>query len=155
MTDRSLEAAVVDLDGTIYRGNRLRAAVEAFDDGPDPQFYATNPDRTCPTDTGEIPDTAATVGAIEGATGREFDAVLGKPSPLAVEVAVRRLETKPERCLIVGDRLETDVEMGHTAGMTTALVLSGVTDRTAVSTAPIEPDSVLESLRDIDSILRS
>ncbi|ELY55361.1 L-arabinose operon protein AraL [Natronococcus amylolyticus DSM 10524] len=140
--DRSLEYA------------DIRAALEAFEGESDPRFYATNPDRTCPTETGEIPDTAATVGAIEGTTGRELDGVLGKPSRFAVEAAVRRLGTTPERCLVVGDRLETDVEMGLSAGMTTVLVLSGVTDRDAVSASTIEPDYVLDSLGDIGSVLQ-
>jgi HAD superfamily hydrolase (TIGR01450 family) len=140
--DRSLEYA------------DIRAALEAFEGESAPRFYATNPDRTCPTATGEIPDTAATVGAIEGTTGRELDGVLGKPSRFAVEAAVRRLGATPERCLVVGDRLETDVEMGLSAGMTTVLVLSGVTDRDAVSASTIEPDYVLESLGEIESVLR-
>ena len=140
--DRSLEYA------------DIRAALEAFDGDPVPRFYATNPDRTCPTATGEVPDAAATIGAIEGTTGRELDGVLGKPSRFAAEAACRRLDTTPERCLVVGDRLETDVEMGRTAGMTTALVLSGVTDRDAVSASVIEPDYVLDSLVEIGSVLQ-
>ncbi|MFU8866720.1 HAD hydrolase-like protein [Natronococcus sp.] len=52
-----------------------------------------------------------------------------------------------------GYRLETDVEMGPTAGMTTALVRSG-TDRDAVSASAIEPESVLDSLGEVGSILQ-
>jgi len=121
----------------------------------DPAFYATNPDRTCPTDNGLIPDAAAMIGAIEGVTGRELDAVLGKPSEIAVEVSVNQLGTTPENCLIVGDRLETDMKMGWQTGMTTALVLSGVSDRVDVESSPNQPDYVLDSLREIDTCLQS
>ncbi|WP_049922355.1 HAD-IIA family hydrolase [Halopiger djelfimassiliensis] len=133
----------------------LREVLEAFDGESAPTFYATNPDRTCPTADGPIPDAAAMIGAIEGATGHELDAVLGKPSPTAVETAAGRLETAPENCLVVGDRIGTDIRMGNRAGMTTALVLSGVTDSTDVSAASTEPDYVLESLGQVDSVLRS
>lgn len=131
----------------------LGDVLEAFDEGPTPIFYATNPDRTCPTADGEIPDAAAMIGAIEGLTGRELDAVLGKPSSYAVEAAMRQLGTTPANCLVVGDRIATDVKMGTESGMSTALVLSGATDRADVAAAATEPDYVLESLGNIASVL--
>lgn len=130
-------------------------------DGAD-AFYATNPDRTCPVAGGEIPDAAGMIGAIEGVTDRELDRVLGKPSSVAVSTATDALGVAPERCLMVGDRLETDVLMGERAGMRTALVLSGVTDAEDVrenSTAADRtdetpsPDHVLDSLADVISVL--
>jgi len=50
---------------------------------------------------------------------------------------------------MVGDRLETDVAMGRAAGMPTALVLTGVTRREELAAAPVRPDYVLESVRDL------
>ncbi|MFC7232124.1 HAD-IIA family hydrolase [Saliphagus sp. GCM10025308] len=128
----------------------LRDALVAFEN--DPAFYATNPDRTCPVEGGEIPDAAAMIGAIEGLTGRELDRVLGKPSSIAVAIAADRLGVDPERCLVVGDRLETDVVMGQQAGMTSVLVLSGVTDREDLEQSSIEPAYVLESLGEIETV---
>ncbi|MCK9911852.1 hypothetical protein MXD62_08840, partial [Frankia sp. Mgl5] len=52
---------------------------------------ASNPDRTCPLEDGQIPDTGALIGALEGATGRPIDLVVGKPSPIAAEAAVQQL----------------------------------------------------------------
>ncbi|QLG28130.1 HAD-IIA family hydrolase [Halorarum halophilum] len=155
------EAAVVvaSMDRT-FDYEVLTDAMVALEDAD--AFYATNPDRTCPVEGGEIPDAAGMIGAIEGVTGRELDRVLGKPSSVAVETAMDRLGVAPERCLMVGDRLETDVLMGNRAGMRTALVLSGVTDAEDLRearTAPgrtdetPSPDHVIDSLADVLSVL--
>jgi len=121
--------------------------------GPDTPFLATNPDRTCPTEDGAIPDAAGMIAAVEGVTGRELDAVLGKPSTTMVETALETVGAPAEGCLVVGDRLETDIHMGDHAGMTTVLVLSGVTDRDALADADVQPDYVVESLGDIQDVL--
>lgn len=130
---------------------KLSHALDALDDETD--FIATNPDRTCPVEDGEIPDTAGMIGAIEGVTGRPTDRVIGKPSPITVETATSRIGVDPSQCLMIGDRVETDIAMGERAGMTTVLVLSGVTDRKAVQTAEYDPDYVIESLGDIRKII--
>lgn len=130
---------------------RLTAALHAMDG--DTTFLATNPDRTCPTANGEIPDCGAMVGAIEGATGRELDRVIGKPSVTAIDAAVAALDVEADRCLVIGDRLETDVRMGNRAGMTTVLVLSGVTDRETVDRSSIQPDHVVDSLADVEVVV--
>jgi arabinose operon protein AraL len=121
-------------------------------DGETP-FLATNPDRTCPTESGAIPDAAGMIGAIEGVTGRPVDEVLGKPSPRMIETTLAEIGVDPAECLMVGDRIETDIRMGDRAEMTTVLVLSGVTDREMVSAADTEPDYVLDSLAGIDEVL--
>ncbi|WP_136592037.1 HAD-IIA family hydrolase [Salinigranum halophilum] len=116
-------------------------------------FLATHPDRTCPTASGEIPDAAGMIGAVEGVTGRTVDEVLGKPSPRMIETTLDDVGVDPSECLVVGDRIETDILMGERAGMTTVLVLSGVTDREMILGADIDPDYVLESLAEIDDVL--
>lgn len=121
----------------------------------DTTFLATNPDRTCPTEAGEIPDAGAIVGAIEGATGAELDAVLGKPSRTTVDAATDRLGADPADCLMIGDRLETDILMGERTGMTTVLVRSGVTDAETLARSDVQPDYVIDSLADIRSIADS
>ncbi|MWV40392.1 HAD-IIA family hydrolase [Natrialba sp. INN-245] len=116
-------------------------------------FLATNPDRTCPMEDGSIPDAAGMIGAVEGVTARSVDTVLGKPSPVMIETALEALSVDPERCLIVGDRLETDIEMGNKAGMESVLVLSGATDRPAIAESSTAPDHVVDSLADLESVL--
>jgi arabinose operon protein AraL len=129
----------------------LADTLYALDD--DALFVGTNPDRTCPVADGEIPDAAGMIGAIEGVTGRELDRLMGKPSETMLDIAVAELGVEPENCLLIGDRLETDVEMGTRAGMTTALVLTGVTDQSDLDGASAQPDHVLDSLGAIREIL--
>ncbi|MFD1564840.1 HAD-IIA family hydrolase [Haloarchaeobius amylolyticus] len=116
-------------------------------------FYGTDPDATIPIDGGEIPGTGAILAAMEAVAGREPDAILGKPSSVAATAAMERLDAEPANTLVVGDRLDTDIALGNRAGMETALVLTGVTDRAALADAPIEPDHVLESLAAVETLL--
>jgi len=81
------------------------------------------------------------------------DAVLGKPSATARELVLDVLGHPPEECLVVGDRLDTDIALGDDAGMATALVLTGVTDRNGVADSPYEPDYVLDDLGDLHEVL--
>ena len=64
-------------------------------------------------------------------------------------MALSVLKVAPERCLMVGDRIETDILMGNRFGLATALVLTGVTDRKLVETSEIVPDYILESVADL------
>ncbi|HSE95729.1 MAG TPA: HAD-IIA family hydrolase [Methylomirabilota bacterium] len=113
------------------------------------RLIGTNPDRTCPVEGGEIPDAAGMIGAVEGVTGRRVAPVVGKPSPITLEVALDRLGLPAAACAIVGDRLETDIAMGRAAGLHTILVLTGVTHRADPEIARWQPDHVLESLEEL------
>ena len=97
------------------------------------RFFATNADRTCPVEGGDIPDAAAVIGALEGCSGRKVELVAGKPSAMIVDMVLGRLGLEASDCLMVGDRLETDILMGNKAGMSTALVLTGVTQQDALT----------------------
>ncbi|MEW6032874.1 MAG: HAD-IIA family hydrolase [Bacillota bacterium] len=128
---------------------KLNHALQAIRRGA--RFVATNPDRTCPVDEGEvreIPDCAGMIGAIEGVTGTAVEEVVGKPSPLMVEAALGRLGLPASECLLAGDRPETDIVMGRRAGLATALVLSGVTTREGAASLSGEqrPDYILETI---------
>jgi len=78
---------------------------------------------------------------------------LGKPSEAAREAALSRLGVAAEECLVVGDRLDTDLRMGQQSGMTTALVLSGVSNRADIDASDVTPDYVIETLGDIERVL--
>jgi 4-nitrophenyl phosphatase len=129
----------------------LQAALDAMDD--DTAFVGTDPDRTIPTSDGLSPGSGAIVHAVAGVTEREPDAVLGKPSATTARLAADRIGVPAEDCLLVGDRLETDVAMGERAGMTTVLVRTGVDGDDEVADSDVKPDSVLDSLGGIASLL--
>ncbi|MBI4790155.1 MAG: HAD-IIA family hydrolase, partial [Chloroflexi bacterium] len=116
-------------------------------------FVATNGDRTCPIEGGELPDCAGVIAALEATTGKTVELIAGKPSPMMIEWGVARLGVPAAACLVVGDRRETDMVMGRQAGARTALVLTGVTRRAQLAAAPAPPDYVLESVGDVLRLL--
>lgn len=114
------------------------------------EFFATNYDPKVPTGDGFVPGTGAMVKAVAYATGRE-PVVTGKPSPWSGRMAMRILGVPPERGVVVGDQLATDIAMGRNAGMRTVLVLTGTADAHDAEAAPREqrPDVVLGSVGDL------
>lgn len=145
------DALVASIDRA-FSYEKLTRALWALSD-PGVRFIGTDPDRTIPTEDREVPGSGAIINAIAGVTGREPDAIMGKPAPTTVETIERTLEIPAEACLVVGDRLDTDIAMGKRAGMTTVLVRTGVTDERALAESPIEPDHVLDSIASIDRLL--
>jgi 4-nitrophenyl phosphatase len=93
-------------------------------------FFATNPDKTFPTPRGEIPGAGAWLSVIITATDVQ-PTIAGKPFPYLLELALERLGTAPAETLVVGDRLETDIQGGQAIQCPTALVLSGVSTEAA------------------------
>jgi HAD superfamily hydrolase (TIGR01450 family) len=91
-------------------------------------LVATNPDRFCPLPGGRgEPDAAAVIAAIEACTGTTCAANVGKPDGAMLAAALRGIDVAPGACVVVGDRLTTDIRMGLDASMPTALVLTGDT----------------------------
>ena len=86
----------------------------------------TNPDKYCPFPGGRgEPDCASIVAAIEASTGVKCQANFGKPDPIMLTEALRGFGVTPDRAVMVGDRLGTDIKMAVDGGMTSALVLTG------------------------------
>ncbi|QQK81082.1 HAD-IIA family hydrolase [Salicibibacter cibi] len=129
---------------------KLHQAFRAWESGA--KLIATNPDRTCPTDTGPLPDTGAIIGAIEGATGESIKNISGKPSSIAVDVIQEVLELPPISCYMVGDRLETDIAMANSHRWNSVLVLTGVTSEESAYSHTIKPNYVLNSIKDLLNI---
>jgi 4-nitrophenyl phosphatase len=113
------------------------------------RLVATNPDRFCPFPGGRgEPDCAAIIAAIEACTGTTCAANLGKPNPAMLHAALAGLDVELSECMMVGDRMSTDVRMGLDTGVAAALVLTGETTRddllklTAEDTPPIVVDRI-------------
>lgn len=113
------------------------------------RLIATNPDRTCPTEDGEIPDCAGMIAAVEALTGHAVEIVVGKPSPVILESVLATLGVTAAESVIVGDRIETDIVMGKRLGLATVLVLSGITAPDDPRIAETAPDLVLGSIREL------
>jgi HAD superfamily hydrolase (TIGR01450 family) len=144
--DHRVRWVVIAFDRTFDYG-KLNTALQAVRQGA--RLIATNPDRTCPTEDGEIPDCAGMTAAVEAVTDAHVEVVVGKPSPIMLDVALARLGVPAAESVIIGDRIETDIVMGKRLGLTTVLVLSGVTRADDPRVAEIAPDLVLPSIRDL------
>jgi arabinose operon protein AraL len=141
-----VDAVIASFDRTlVYR--KLQIAFDAIRAGA--RFFATNPDRFCPVPGGGEPDCAAIIAAIEACTATRVEAVVGKPSTYMIDAAVDLMGLPVADCLMIGDRLETDILMGHEAGMATALPLTGATPESALAGSPIQPTYVLRRLGDL------
>jgi HAD superfamily hydrolase (TIGR01457 family) len=148
-----IEYVVVAFDRTFdYR--KLNIAFQAIKRGA--HFVATNPDRTCPVEGGEIPDCAGMIAAIEAVTQKKVEVIVGKPSYLMIQAALDVMELRPEDCILIGDRLETDIKMGKESAIATGIVLTGVTDETTLKEYKhfsIQPDFVFQSIADVKNLL--
>ena len=130
-----------------FHYDKLHQAMKAVRNGA--ELIATNPDPFCPIDGDEIPDTWPLVKAIEAASCTASVVILGKPSSHYGAMVLERSGLSAERCLMVGDRLETDIMFGVTNGMRTALVLTGVTDKAQLRQFQVQPDYVWDALSDL------
>ncbi len=88
------------------------------------RWVATNTDRTLPSPRGPLPGNGALVAALATALDRQPDEVAGKPHPSLFHRAAERIGGR--RCLVVGDRLDTDIAGAARSGMDALLVLTGV-----------------------------
>jgi HAD superfamily hydrolase (TIGR01450 family) len=128
-----LPAAVVQGYGREVGWAQLAEAVVAVRGGA--MHVATNTDATIPSPRGPLPGNGAMVGVVSAITGKR-PLVTGKPDPAMHGECVRR--TGAQRPLVVGDRLDTDIEGARRAGAASLLVLTGVTDAATLLAAPPE-----------------
>ncbi|MFT4288039.1 HAD-IIA family hydrolase [Nocardioides sp.] len=139
--------------GFDYR--KLQIAFDALWQHGRARLVATNPDAYCPFPGGRgEPDAAAVIAAIEASTGVRCEANVGKPSPLMLETALRVVGLDAAECVMVGDRLYTDIAMAVDAGLDSALVLTGESTEEMVAALPARrrPTWVLHR---IDELLAS
>jgi len=112
------------------------------------RLIGTNPDLCGPGEGGLVPACGALVAPIELATGRKAYFV-GKPNPLMMRHALKRLGATREETAIIGDRMDTDIVAGIETEVETVLVLSGVTSREELDRFPYAPRHVLEGVFEI------
>jgi 4-nitrophenyl phosphatase len=140
------DAVVVGIDRHATYA-RLREAALAIRRGA--PFYATNTDRTLPSEAGLVPGAGAIVGFLEIATDVQ-PVVFGKPSPGFFHYALRTLGTPAEVTAAIGDRPETDILGGQSAGVRTIAVLSGAGSAEEFAALQPPPDWIFPSLAEVD-----
>jgi HAD superfamily hydrolase (TIGR01450 family) len=146
------DAVLVGFDTTLTYARLCRAAWWIAQGKP---FFATNPDRVCPTHEPTIlVDCGSITAALEKATGRSPLAVPGKPDPAMLRGILNRHSLAPENLAMVGDRLYTDMEMAHRAGVPGVLVLTGEASAAEAEKHTPHPDLVVPTLAEFGELLR-
>jgi 5'-nucleotidase len=109
------------------------------------KLIGTNPDVTGPTDQGLVPATGSLMAPIELSTGSRAYYV-GKPNPLIMRHALKKLDCRREEAVIVGDRMDTDIVAGIESEIETVLVLSGVTAESDLKRFAYRPGHVIKNV---------
>lgn len=126
LTDSHPAEAVVVAKDRFFTYRKLHKAVEEIL-YHQAEFIATNKDHVYPLPGGRVePGGGSIVAAVETAVAHP-PLLIGKPSPFLFQLIFETHGLSPEETLVVGDRLDTDIEGGRRAGAHTALVLSGLT----------------------------
>ncbi|MCX8195420.1 MAG: HAD-IIA family hydrolase [Candidatus Micrarchaeota archaeon] len=99
-------------------------------------FIVANSDPALPLEFGYAPGSGAIAAALITASGRQPDAVVGKPSTYLIDKLLEMHKIKPSEAAFVGDRLDADIRMANKKGMLSVLVLSGVAKKPDVKKAP-------------------
>lgn len=129
-----------------YSYERIEKAVNLVRNGA--KLIGTNPDLTGPIENGIAPATKALISPIELATGKSAYFV-GKPNPLMMRNALKKLNCRREEAIIIGDRMDTDIIAGIESEIDTALVLSGITDIETMNTFAYRPHYILNGVIDL------
>jgi len=132
-----------------FNFDMMRKAVRLIDKGA--KFIATNPDVVDPTENGLEPAAGSILASIEVASGKK-PYVVGKPNALMMINARKQLGSHSSDTVMIGDRMDTDIVAGLEAGMTTCLVLSGVSTLETLDKFPYRPDHVFKNVGEIDPL---
>ncbi len=116
-------------------------------------YIATNLDYVCPTEYGSVPDCGSVCDMIYNAT-KKRPMVIGKPSPLIVELSMEAAGIDREHTAVVGDRIYTDIKCGLNAKTVSILVMNGETTEEILDASTDKPDLVLSSGAEILDILK-
>jgi len=137
---------VVVGDPHSYNFEKIELAVNLVIRGA--KLIGTNSDISGPVENGITPSTKALIAPIEIASGKKAYFV-GKPNPLMMRSALKRLGVKREDTVVIGDRMDTDVICGIESEIDTLLVLSGITTRNEVNNFPYRPKYILNGVIDL------
>jgi NagD protein len=129
-----------------YSFEAITRAIRFIDGGA--RFVATNPDVVGPSSEGALPATGSVAALITKATGVE-PYFIGKPNPIMMRYALNRMDAHSESTAMVGDSMSTDIIAGMEAGLTTFLVLTGITKPTDIERSAFRPSHVVASVADL------
>ena len=137
---------VVMGEGKSYSLDTLTKAVNLVNKGA--KLIGANSDISGPIENGIAPACRALVAPVELATGKQAY-FCGKPNPLMMRTGLNILGCHSGEAVMVGDRMDTDIISGMECGMSTVLVLSGVSTRETISTFAYRPTVILDGVGSI------
>ncbi len=111
-------------------------------------YIATNPDKTCPSSFGFVPDCGSFADMIENAT-KKRPFFIGKPNPMMIEYAIEKTIISKHDTVVIGDRLHTDILSGNNALVDTILVLSGESTIEDLKHTVASPTHIYENIEEI------
>jgi len=127
---------------------KIEHAVKLVQNGA--KLIGTNTDLTAPSENGIIPACRALISPIELATGKQAY-FIGKPNPLIMRHALKKLDCHRVDAAIIGDRMDTDIISGIESELDTILVLSGVSTLETVDLFPYRPMYIMKDVGEIIS----
>jgi 4-nitrophenyl phosphatase len=145
LSDENVEAVVVGLD-LEFTYAKARQAMRHLMDGA--IFVGSNDDKALPLEDGLAPGAGSILAMLQTATGKT-PIVMGKPNRAMFDAVLKQMNVAPQHTLMIGDRLNTDIEGAHHVGLRTALVLTGVDTRATAQAYPIQPDAIFEDLAEL------
>ena len=145
-TDNVDPTYVIVGESRTYNYEQVERAVHLVLKGA--RLIGTNSDLTGPTEKGIAPACRALIAPIELATGRKAY-FIGKPNPLIMRHAIKKIGCRREETLIIGDRMDTDIIAGIESEIETALVLSGITGKEDLPLFPYQPNYIFDGAADI------
>ena len=137
---------VVMGEGKSYSLDTLTKAANLVNKGA--KLIGANSDISGPIENGIAPACRALVAPVELATGKQAY-FCGKPNPLMMRTGLNILGCHSGEAVMVGDRMDTDIISGMECGMSTVLVLSGVSTRETISTFAYRPTVILDGVGSI------
>lgn len=144
ITDHHPDVVVVGLDRQ-FSYEKMKIACLAIQKGA--KFIGTNRDRSLPTEEGNLPGSGSLAMAIASATGVD-PLFIGKPEPIIMRYALKKLGISAQEVLVVGDNLETDILAGKKADMDSMLVFTGVTTPEMLKKSTIQPTYAINDLKE-------
>lgn len=150
MNDMDPDYVVVG-ETTNYNYDRIVRAIRFVEKGA--KLIGTNPDITGPVEGGIAPACGAMIAPIERATGKNAY-FIGKPNALMMRTGLKMLGVHSDEAVMVGDRMDTDVAAGLESGMSTVLVLSGVSTKGVLREYAYRPTYMLKGVGEIPPPLK-
>ncbi len=129
-----------------YSFDEMTTAVRLVENGS--HFVATNPEPTGQSPEGSLPGCGALAAMIQSATG-VAPYFVGKPNPVMIREGLNILGAHSKSTIMIGDRMDTDIQAGAEAGLGTILVLSGVTRAEEIDHYPFQPSRIVDSVADL------